>query len=357
MSASGHGPIGTGLPADGEPFLEALRGMARGFMESRAFLTALELDVFTGVGRGGTAAEVAQRIGTDARGTAALLHHLAAAGLLAKEGGIFRSIPAARRYLDRGSPECVRDGFLHSLHLWDRWSGLTGSVRNGLPAPRDGKCGPAESTETFIAAMHQNASARAPHLVHGVGTGGVRRMLDVGGGSGAYSIAFAKDNPVLRAEVLDREDVVPIAARHAAEAGVADRVTTRVGDMCADTFGFGYDLILLSAVCHMFGPDDNADIVRRAATALAPGGRLVVHDFVLDADMAGPRPATLFVLNMLVNTERGGNYSAEQYAAWMTAAGLVDVAHDPLPGPMSIVVGRRLQHGETRRSSPPPSAS
>ena len=341
-------------PAEGEAFLDALRTTSRGFMESRVFLTAVELDVFTGVGHGGSAGEVAQRLGTDPRGTAALLHHLVAAGLLAKEGPTFRCVPAARKYLDRASPACVRDGFLHSVHLWHRWSGLTDSVRSGLPAPREPRCAPEEPTENFIAAMHHNASARAPLLVRAVGTGGVRRMLDVGGGSGAYSIAFAQASPLLRAEVFDRADVVPIAERHASEAGVGDRVTARVGDMCTDSLGFGYDLILLSAVCHMFGPEDNANLVRRAATALAPGGRLVVHDFILEPEGTGPRPATLFVLNMLVNTERGGNYPAEQYAAGMAAAGLVDVVRDPLPGPTALVIGRRLQHGEPRRSAPPP---
>ena len=83
--------------ADAAAFLESLGAMSRGFMESRAFLTAIELDLFTGVGHGGSAGEVAARLGTDARGTAALLHHLVAAGLHAPRG--------SKRFLELISPD------------------------------------------------------------------------------------------------------------------------------------------------------------------------------------------------------------------------------------------------------------
>jgi SAM-dependent methyltransferase/DNA-binding CsgD family transcriptional regulator len=334
----GGAPSGP-LPEEDEAFLEALSVQARGFMESRALLTALELDLFTAVGKGGTAAEIAARLGGNARGAGALLHHLVAAGYLVKEGETFRNRPRAARYLVTGAPESVRGGLLHMVHLWTSWSQLTESVRTGAPAARPERG--EEGTESFIAAMHRNASVRAPSVVRAVGTDGVRRMLDVGGGSGAYSIAFALATPGLQVEVLDQADVVPIAQRHIDAAGLAGRVRTRVGDLRADEFGAGYDLVLLSAVCHMLGPDEVRDLLRRAAACLAPGGRVVVQDHVLRADKTGPRPGTLFALNMLVNTVAGGNYSEDEYRAWMTDAGLADVAQVALPGPTALMVGRK----------------
>jgi predicted O-methyltransferase YrrM len=332
-------PAGGGLPEEGQAFVDALWLQARGFMESRALLSAIELDVFTAVGAGGTAAEIARRLGADERGTSYLLNHLAAARFLAKERDTFRNLPWTAKILAAGSPDCIRDGILHTVHLWDRWSQLTGSVRSGSPAPRDERN--EEETEGFITAMHCNASSRAPHVVRAAGIEGVRRMLDVGGGSGAYSIAFAQASPALHAEVLDLADVVPIAQRHIDAAGLAGRVRTRVGDLRTDAFGAGYDLVLLSAVCHMLGPDEVRDLLRRAAAGLASGGRVVVQDHVLQADKAGPRAGTLFALNMLVNTTAGGNYAEDEYRAWMVAAGLDDVRQVPLPGPTALMIGRK----------------
>jgi len=152
-----------------------------------------------------------------------------------------------------------------------------------------------------------NASARAPHLVAALDLSRVRRALDLGGGSGAYAMAFARAVPGLVVEIVDTPDVVRLTRRYVAEAGLQDRVTARAGDLRAGEYGSGYDLALLSAVCHMLGADENADLVRRAARALAPGGRLVIHDYVLEPDRTSPRPAAIFAVNMLVNTELGGN--------------------------------------------------
>jgi predicted O-methyltransferase YrrM len=313
--------------------------MLQSWRESRIVLTAIELDLFTAVGDGTTAAGTARRLRTDPRATDILLHALAALGLLEKHGDSFRNGPIAARFLRAGAPDDRRGALGHTAALWQRWSSLTDRVRTGQPAPRGAR--DEADTATFIAAMHANSTQRAPTLLAALELRGVRRVLDVGGGSGGYAIALARALPEARIEVLDQADVVPLAQRYLREAGVADRVTTRVGDLNADDLGSGYDLVLISAICHMNEPARNADLIRRAARALAPGGRVVVHDHILEPGRTAPAAGALFAVNMLVNTPAGGSYTEAEYTGWMRDAGLADVAHVRMPGPTGLVVGTK----------------
>lgn len=312
---------------------------ARSFQESRLLLTAIELDVFEAAGGGSTAAEVARRIGADERATEMLLNALVAAGALEKDGGRFRNTPATANHL--AGPASERPGLLHTVNLWDRWSTLTEAVRQGTAVWRRSDASGAAWTEAFIAAMHRNASARAPELIAAVGVAGVRRMLDVGGGSAAYSIAFAQASPDLTADVFDRPQVLPIAARHIAAARLEARVRTLEGDLTADEFPGGYDLVLVSAICHMLSPDQNRDLFRRIHRALKPGGRIAVQDFILNPDKTAPKAAALFSLNMLVGTEAGASYSEPEYAAWLREAGFTGVKRTALTEPAGLMTGAR----------------
>jgi SAM-dependent methyltransferase len=314
----------------------------RAFMESRVLLTALELDVFTAVGAGATAAAVASVGGTEAGATGRLLDALVSLGFLEKRGDVFANAPLAARFLAGGSPDDARDALKHNLSLWRRWSTLTDAVRAGRAVGVEEMAGRGDDwTVPFIAAMHRGAAQRAPLVVQAVGTKGVNRMLDVGGGSGAYSIAFARASATLRAEILDLPAVLPIAEGHIAEAGLADRVSTRAGDLRTDGLGSGCDLVLLSSICHMLGPEENRDLLSRAAHALAPGGRVVVSDFVLNEDGTAPRQAVLFSLNMLVGTPSGRSYRESEYSAWLGDAGLGGVERVRLPGPTHLLIGRK----------------
>jgi cyclopropane fatty-acyl-phospholipid synthase-like methyltransferase len=196
-------------------------------------------------------------------------------------------------------------------------------------------------TVPFIAAMHRNAALRAPVVVRAVGAAGVRRLIDIGGGSGAYSIAFAREAAALEADVFDLATVVPIARRHAEEAGLADRVHTRIGDLRKDSFGEGYDLALLSAICHMLGPEEIRDLFRRVFASLSPGGRLVIQDHVMSEDRVSPRAGALFAINMLVGTAEGGTYTEGEYRGWLAEAGFSDVRRLALQGPNDLVLGTR----------------
>ena len=314
----------------------------RAFQESRALLTAVELDLFTAVGSGADAGTVARALGTDPRATETLLNALTAMELLEKRGQTFLNGPLAVRFLVAGARDDSRAALRHTVHLWSRWSTLTECVRRGTSVTYEEMEERGEGwTEAFIAAMHKNAAFRAPLVARVIGLGGVRRMLDVGGGSGAYAIAFAEAQPGLEAEIFDLSTVVPIAQRYIQQAGVVDRVRTRVGDLRSDGFGTGYDLVLFSAICHMNSPEENRAMLTRAFAALAPSGRVVIHDFILNPDKAGPRTGALFALNMLVGTRAGSSYSGEEYAAWLREAGFAQVERVELPGPTALVIGRR----------------
>lgn len=314
-----------------DPLVQTLRG----FQDSRTLLTALELDVFSSINQGASAGEVAERIRADARATEMLLNALVALGVLEKQGATFRNTPAAAEHFTASGD---RLAMMHYVNLWTRWSGLTEAVKIGTaPAREPIETRPTEWTEAFIAAMDFNARGRAPEVVKAVGAAGVRRMLDVGGGSGAYSIAFAQANSELEADILDTPAVAPIASRHVSAAGLAGRVRLRAGDLRRDDFGRGYDLVFVSAICHMLSVDQNRALIGRCRTALKTGGRLVIQDFVLDELKTSPKHAALFSLNMLVGTEHGASYSEPEYRAWLNEAGLTDVRRIDLTGPTLLI--------------------
>ncbi|MBM4118401.1 hypothetical protein FJ251_11830 [bacterium] len=113
------------------------------------------------------------------------------------------------------------------------------------------------------------------------------------------------------------------------------------GDLREGRFGEGYDLALVSAICHMLSPADNAALLGALRRALAPGALLVISDFILDENRATPSFASLFGINMLVGTGGGDSYAESDYRAWLAAAGFAEVRCLALPGPADLVVGIR----------------
>ena len=273
-----------------QPIME----LASGFMRSRAFLTACELDLFTAVGDGDvTSAEVARTLGTDRRATDRLMNVLCSLGLLQKAADRFRNEPAAARFLVRDAPEYL-GGLMHWVHLWESWSTLTPAVRHGgavAAAPVDDRG--EQWLRAFIAAMHWRACQHAPAVVAALDLTAVSRVLDVGGGSGAYAMEFARATPGLRAVVFDLPNVLPLTAEYLAQAGLADRVALVAGDFDRDDLGGGFDLVFLSAIIHSNSPDGNRALIRKGAAALnppRPTGRPGLHRG-RDADRAALRRA------------------------------------------------------------------
>lgn len=322
---------------------DGIETMMRGYWVSRLLLSAVELDLFTAIGEGATAETAAARAGTDAAATARLLRALVGQGLAYHEDGRFRCTPEAAEFLAAGGASDSRATVLHMANLWERWSTLSDCVRKGERVIGPQQSQDPEWTRAFIGSMHRRAQFGARSLAEALQEAGmlegVSRALDLGGGSGAFSHALLRSRAEMKATLFDLPDVVALARDYAAEAGLAERMAFIAGDLYADGFGEGYDLALVSAICHMLSPEDNLDLLRRLHPCLNPGGCVVISDFLLDEDRCEPPWASLFGINMLVATGGGDSYTSSDYHQWLEAAGFSAIRRLDLAGPADLVLG------------------
>lgn len=318
---------------------EAIMEFAQGFQNSRILLTAFELDLFSALDHTTrTSAEVAQRLDTDPRATDRLMNALAAMGFLTKTGEVFANTEASRKWLVKDSPDYL-SALFHSANLYDRWSDLTAAVYRGSrlrDRPRDG-----DQLRHFIEAMHNRGQRSAAKVVAAMELSGVRRALDVGGGSGIYAMALCQRAPELTATVFDLPEVVALTAEYVAAAGLSRRIDTRAGDFLTDDLGQGYDLVFISAIVHMLSPEENRQLLTKAVAALNPGGQVAVQDFVMDPSRTRPLFGAVFALNMLVNTRGGDVYTEAEIVDWLRQAGCLSTQRLDTGPVTAMVVGRR----------------
>jgi len=298
-------------------------GLVQGFMESRILLSAAELNIFTLLETGPmTAPEIAHRIGGDLRGVAALLDAVAAMGLLEKEGGRYRNDSSITRLLSESSPESVLPMVLHMASLWTRWSHLTEIARRGDEARQEFHfTRNPDELRAFIGAMHAIGAPLARKIVSAVRPGEAKALLDIGGGSGTYTIAFLNAAPQMKATLFDLPEVIEMARERLESEGLLDRVRLVSGNYNEDELPGGHDLVLLSAIIHSNSLDENRELYRKAFRALNPGGRILIRDHVMDPERIRPGSGAIFAVNMLVGTSGGGSYTYEEIADGLSGAG------------------------------------
>jgi SAM-dependent methyltransferase len=300
-----------------------LTRISRGFWESRAILSAVELGVFEALGRRRLSAGVmANRIEGDPRAVRMLLDSLTGMQVLVKEGSAYQ-ISAAMLPLLTDGPTSALGMLKHHAALWHTWSRLTDIVKGSGPAPSKSsfRRGQAEA-RAFTLAMRDGARRLAPGVVEEVNLKGRKHLLDLGGGPGVYAASFARKYPDLRVTVVDLPAVALVGEELTAEyPDVKTRVTFFAADLDRDPLPEDADAAFLSHVIHGQSEEQVRSLFKRVAEALSPKGLFVVRDFYTDADRTTPAGASLFALNMLVNTRAGRTYSAKEVIAWLKKAG------------------------------------
>jgi predicted O-methyltransferase YrrM len=295
-------------------------------MESRILLTAAELNLFALLSpRPLSAQEVAGRLQGDLRAVTILLDALAALGFLEKEAQRYRCLPPVSDFLSPDRPDSVLAMILHAAHLWRRWTRLTEVV--GGEEPRSVTTPPSneEGLRTFIGAMHAIAAPLASRIVAAVNPAGARALLDVGGASGTYTLAFLQANPKMKATLFDQTPVIAMARDRFAAAGMLARVSLIPGDFYAEELPPGHDLAFVSAIVHQNSAEQNSELFKKVLRALQPGGRIVIRDHIMEPDRTEPLSGAVFAVNMLLATAGGDTYTFEELAEGLTQAGFVRI--------------------------------
>jgi SAM-dependent methyltransferase len=332
------------MSTDVRPTREQLLEMAASFRPACVLGAAAELNVFTAIGdRQLSLEEVTGRLKSDRRATRMLLDALAALHLLKKEEERYSVPEALRPLLSEGTPGSVLPMILHSMNILRNWTQLAWVVKAGIPGPRVASIrGFDADRAAFVAAMHVVSGPIADGLVARIGGLPFTHLLDVGGASGTWTMAFLRANPQSRATIFDLPDAIQQARERFAGTEFADRVSFAPGDFYRDELPAGADLAWVSAIIHQHGREESRDLFAKVHRALAPGGHIAVRDIVMEPDRTRPALGAMFAINMLVNTDRGDTFTFGEIAEDLQAAGFRSVEHRVQAEDMtSVVVARK----------------
>ncbi|HVX22674.1 MAG TPA: methyltransferase [Acidimicrobiales bacterium] len=329
----------------GPPPIARFWGLVNGFTGYFAVLAAEDVGVFTALADGPLEADqVAERCGADPARLLTVLGGNVAAGTLERGPDGFALTPVAATHLVAGRPGYLGALLRHSPGPFENWPHLADTVRGAAPR-RDVGRESGEFLSELVQATFPVQLAVARAAVGSVLAGrlpSAPRVLELGAGAAPWSVAVLEHDGSAEAVVNDLPAVVPLARRALDDAGTADRATFLEGDywqvpLPADRF----DLAVLAHVCRAEGDGGAAALVGRAAAALAPGGLLVLAEYLLDDDLTGPTQAQMLGVTMVASTDRGGTFTHRQARAWLEGAGLVvEDEVTPVP-PTNLVVARR----------------
>jgi 3-hydroxy-5-methyl-1-naphthoate 3-O-methyltransferase len=339
----------TGL-ADAPPDeAQALHALGLGFMAARTLHVALELRLFTHLAADAqTLGQVAQALGLAERAAGRLLCACAALGLVQATGEVFRNTPLTQKYLVEGQPTFI-GSYLQMFDAlsYHRWEQMGAALRHNGPVddiahPYRYLADDAEDAATFSAAQHAGSRSLGYALAHRVDFTPFTCLLDLGGGSGAYTVAILHRYPCLRAILFDFPQVGRLAETVMRQEGLTDRVHIVGGDYEHEALPSGPDVVLWSGNLHASSPESCRRVLTRLYALLPPGGMVLIHDYMLDDIRSGPLIPALLALHLTLVSEHGQVYSGAELRDLLAQAGFEAVRIEPfLTGHSSLIMARR----------------
>jgi SAM-dependent methyltransferase len=320
-----------------------IREFASSYQKSRILLSAFELDIFTNIEESGTTNnKIAGKMHLDVHACERLLNALVSLGFLMKENKLFFNTPESFTFLSKNSPEYM-GGLMHSIHLWNTWSNLTQVVKTGKSAHSDEiNVRGEEWLVSFITAMHDRAKKQAPQQLANIDLSRIKSILDVGGGSGAFSMEFVSRKHEVEATVFDLPNVVPITEKFIDKEGFTNKIKTHSGDYTVDDLPVGFDLVFLSAIIHSNPLEVNQNLVKKCFNSLNANGKIVIQDWIMNNDRTQPAGGAIFAINMLVGTEAGDCFTEQEVTEMLTTAGFKNISRIEFESGSSQMTGQKI---------------
>jgi len=320
-----------------------IREFAASFQKSRILLSGFELDIFTAIAESGSSNDqIAKHLLLDEHACERLLNALVSLGFLDKKNSLFFNTTESFTFLSKKSPDYL-GGLMHSNHLWNTWSNLTQVVKTGISAhPSEINVRGEEWLFSFISAMHDRAKKQAPQQLKNIDLAGVLSALDVGGGSGAYSMEFVSKKTDIEATVFDLPNVIPITKKFLDKEGFSDKIKTHSGDYTTDNLPKGFDLVFMSAIIHSNPLEINRDLIKKCFDSLNKKGRIIIQDWIMNNDRTQPLAGAVFAINMLVGTEAGDCFTEEEVTGMLIGAGFKNISKIEFESGLSQIIAHKI---------------
>lgn len=300
--------------------------MAFAFKKTGTLLAAIELGLFSVISEGiGRIGEMAVKIGIPAEGLERLLIACQALDLVQKKGDAFVNVEDVERYLVRGKPTYFGDYLLYQAkEEYDPWKNLA----NTLKPPKELYYflkEDAAAARRFTVAGYNASISLAFKMAKEFDFSRYSLFLDLGGGSGCYSIAATTVHKNLKALVFDFPNVLEVTREFINKHGLGDRIKTQPGDFMEDDLPqVGADLAAFITNLQSYNPEKKLFLLKKAYNALKPGGTLLIMDYMLSDDKSGPLdPAFMNLAQFSVRGSGGQVFSGAEYCECLTKAGFI----------------------------------
>ena len=329
-----------------QPTPERIISHQWGVGSTHVLLTAVELELFSVIAAGKrNVSLIAEETGAWERGLRILLDALVGMNLLIKNGDAYGLTSDSEVFLVKSSPFYLGQLIKQGGYAIQMWSGLTKVIRAGKPCMSVD----AQHFEKFLPALakvlfplsYWFAQTFCASLLPQVRRE-IREVLDVGAGSGAWSLSFAQLDRDVSVTAVDFPMVLKVTEEYAARHGVHSQYKFLAGNVRQLDLGTNkYDLIILGNICHSEGERNTKILLEKSYKALRRGGRLLLADVVPNNDRTGSLLALLFAVNMLLNTTEGDVFTFAQYNEWLQHAGFNSVTSANVGGDSPLILAQK----------------
>lgn len=320
-----------------------INDLLSGYQKTLIILTANQYKIFDHLEENpSSAGEISNVLKLSLKGVERLLNALCGLELLQKRDSLYHLPTNMASYLTSSGEHSMNQWIQLSSDLFQVWSQLPGFVENGKMVKRimDVLGTDPKRMENFTNSMHEKAIKATQILANELPLEETQSMLDIGGGPGTYALEWAKKYPNLKATVMDIPPVLEITKKYIKKYGLENRVTTRPGDIAKESLGEGYDLVLLANILHMYNANWAQITLKKAITALKPGGRIVIHGFCVDENFTKPLDDVIFSLNIGLLTEGGNAHPISEEIRWLEENGIQKIRHFRVTAiPTGVVTG------------------
>ena len=328
---------------------EEVSSIAFGFMASKAMFAGLHLDVFTHLATGPkTCEDLSKLVDVPTNRVVTLMTALNGIGLVEQEDNIYKNSPGSEAFLSRSSKYEFGDYLRYQIDqqmypfLGQLNEVLDGSLSSDAVDSYQHWMSDPEQAALYSNAQHAGSLGPGRTIARTVDLSGAKSMLDVGGGTGAMTIRLLEANPELTSTIIDFPNVSEIGWRFITEANMSNRVRYIPSNALTVEWPTEQDAILMSYLFSGISGEEVPSLVKYAYDCLAPDGKFLVHDFMVEDDRTGPVLAALWQLQHMAFTPDAHSITAGWLKEEMKKVGFVDIEDEQtIPGLTHLVHARK----------------